>query len=465
LGQIDRHFRLTNEPGGLGLSCTSEGLSFAGVPLLRKTELGFAPRRAEEIESLFRAMRSDDVDPAALSRSLDVIARALNRGDLAYAMTAAVLTRLPELDWEAAARLAKAEEQLAKYDADQPRDWHGRWTDGNGGAAESHKPTPGHDAQPGFIPISADGLPAPLSVRDIAQLDDPYAALESKYDDLGPVEFAEQVIQFGRQLERNGKNMSPDEQKAAFTEYAFLQDRLSFWMSYDYKPPEAQANLISAALSLYQGAVNGRIVSVGGPHTDIPQSMVVVAMGAMALDDSQPGILPKSPSIGETFENGPVVSLDAPPPAEEIGGIVSIKKVDGIKWNGGIEDQGLPWQEYCVEQDPNLEETAPFSKTFDASNIEIPEAVSAKTLNTLSVTYIRKPQSIFGRLRKYVDDVASYQRRAKYDIDLDLDQADIRNIQLAIPEYTSSVQWRYIYRAISYGRGRGVRIIVTRIGE
>ncbi len=52
---IERTFRLTNEPGGLGLSCTEAGLSLAGVPLLRKSEMGFVPRPAAEIEALVRA--------------------------------------------------------------------------------------------------------------------------------------------------------------------------------------------------------------------------------------------------------------------------------------------------------------------------------------------------------------------------------------------------------------------------
>ncbi|WP_206741085.1 hypothetical protein, partial [Nitrospirillum viridazoti] len=60
------------------------------------------------------------------------IADALNRGDLVQAMIRAVHLCLPELDWDAAVRLAQANDNLAKYSPDQPRDWHGRWTDGNG---------------------------------------------------------------------------------------------------------------------------------------------------------------------------------------------------------------------------------------------------------------------------------------------------------------------------------------------
>jgi hypothetical protein len=52
---VVRVFRLTNEPGGLGLSCTPTGVSLAGVPLPRKTRTGFAPRAGSEIAALLKA--------------------------------------------------------------------------------------------------------------------------------------------------------------------------------------------------------------------------------------------------------------------------------------------------------------------------------------------------------------------------------------------------------------------------
>ena len=74
------------------------------------------------------AAYGEDGDSARLESSLGAIAWALNKGDLAYAAMVAVLTRSSELNRESAERLARADEELAKYDPDQPRDWHGRWT-------------------------------------------------------------------------------------------------------------------------------------------------------------------------------------------------------------------------------------------------------------------------------------------------------------------------------------------------
>jgi hypothetical protein len=129
-----RIFRLTNEPGGLGLSCTPAGVSLAGVPLLRKAQAGFVPRPASEIAALLKAAYGED--PTGLQPKLGAIANALSAGDFAGAMIAAVHTRTPELSPEAASWLVNADEELTKYNynPDEPRDWHGRWTrDGSAG--------------------------------------------------------------------------------------------------------------------------------------------------------------------------------------------------------------------------------------------------------------------------------------------------------------------------------------------
>ena len=78
---IDRRFGLENDGGGFGLSCTSSGASLAGVPLLRETLAGLAPRPADEIGALMKGAYGRDIDPTHLFSGLDVIAKSLNRGD------------------------------------------------------------------------------------------------------------------------------------------------------------------------------------------------------------------------------------------------------------------------------------------------------------------------------------------------------------------------------------------------
>lgn len=231
-----RTFRLTNEPGGLGLSCTAAGLSLAGVSLLRKSDTGFAPRPAPEITSLIEAAYGAEVDPTRLQPSLAVIAQALNRGDLAHATTAAVLTRTPEMSFAAAARLAHAEEELTKYPG-QPRDWHGRWTTGDAATPRSTA-VPSNPRQRATTQRNPFFVPAAFNVWDAetdnAEADDATRApnsleqeFEQKYDDLGPVDFAKQVIQFGSWLEREGPNLSAAERERLCREKHSWRRRIS----------------------------------------------------------------------------------------------------------------------------------------------------------------------------------------------------------------------------------------------
>ncbi len=478
MGLVEQNFRLTNEPGGLGLSCTSAGLSLAGVPLLQKTKAGFKPRPAGEIGVLISAACGKGADSGAVLPGLGVVAHALNHGEIARAMIAAVLMRLPELSWEAAARLANAEQNLTKYDPDQPRDWHGRWATGSGAdladavaPVQGPSPSEGGATDQGAAPTrpqaSPPGLaPAPVAISQdnsneglVQALDRLYPELESKYDDLQPVDFAKRVIEFGEWLARKGGSLSGVDREDALAEYVFLQDRVSFWLAYDYKPPNAQANLISAAFSLYEGAVNGGIVPVGGKNGGLPASMAAVGAIALQLEGAQPGIRIRAPSEGPNLED---LLIPQPDPSANLGEILDNRDVK-INWRRGIEDQGLPWQRYYRNIDPDATALAPGAKGFDFLNETSGEAVSHKTLNTLSVTYARDPQRIYGQLKRYIDSAADYKPRA--EIDPDPAKINSKTIQLAIPEYTSPSQWRYLYRAVLYGKKRGVSVVITRIRE
>jgi hypothetical protein len=461
MGIMHRTFRLTNEPGGLGLSCGHSGLSLAGVSLLYKSEAGFAPRPSNEIEALVKAAYGAEVQSPELLRAFDAVARALNRGDLALAMTSAVLTRLSELDWDGAARLARAEQRLRKqYNPDEPRDWHGCWTDDSGADASGQDKLPRHlvdygsgTGESAVTPQAGSGT----TQGDEDEEPDNRPPLERKYDDLGPVEFAKQVIQFGDQLGRQGKNLTPEEQKAARAEYDFLQSRLTWWLGYDNKPYEAGNNLLSASLTLFEGAQLSGIASV----KEIPWSMVPVAAGAMALDASQPGLPARDPSARSSAESEYVPHEGEFVPYK-LGGVADNAEVE-IDWEGGNKGQGDPWELYVQQKYPEVRKLAATSKTFDHFDDVFGDAISSKTLNTLTYNRVMNPQSIYGKLREYVDAAASYIERPHSTIDLEASRIRTKAIQLAIPEYTSSEQWQYISRAVQYGKQKGVSVMVTKI--
>lgn len=309
---IERKFRLNNASGSLGLSCQASGLALAGVSLLRQTDKGFVPRPGDEIAALLAAAYRGRIDPMTRLVTLDVVAKALNRGDVQLAMVAAVLLQLPELDWDAAARLAQAAERLAKYDKDEPRRADGEWTDEDDegddpGTAVSHDP----DLDPAVARILEARTPE----------------FEERYDYLGPVEFAEAAIEFGYQLGAKARDYSLPERQAALAEYEFLQDRLNFWLGYDFKPPSSQDNLRSAALALYQGAVTSGLVRVGGHLGSLPRSMLDVAGAAIWNDGAQMTAGLK----GTQLNLAGTVPLRATEQLGEVGGIVENKIVHQVE--------------------------------------------------------------------------------------------------------------------------------------
>jgi len=161
LSQIDRRVRPADRVESLQLNCTSNGAYLAGVPLLQKGIAGLRPRPIHEIAALMNGAYGGYVDSAHLSPGLDVVARALDQGDLGRAMIAAVRLRLPELSGEGALAIARVDAALAKYSPDEPRDEHGRWTADGSGSHVNSAPTQGTRPQRDHRPAS----PAPTQPR------------------------------------------------------------------------------------------------------------------------------------------------------------------------------------------------------------------------------------------------------------------------------------------------------------
>jgi hypothetical protein len=147
LARIDGRAQLGDRHSGLGLTCALGGVTLAGVPLLRRTMAGLEPRPIAELAVLMKSAYGYDVYPAQPYPALDVIARALNQGDIGRAMVAAVQLRLPDLDEAGAAYIVRANETLKKYDSSEPRDERGRWTNG-GGSPPNSPAKPAAQVQP-----------------------------------------------------------------------------------------------------------------------------------------------------------------------------------------------------------------------------------------------------------------------------------------------------------------------------
>jgi hypothetical protein len=132
-----RRFSLSKS---LGLDCTEDGLTLAGVPLLRRTVRGFMPREELEIRWLLERAYGSALDTGPVIKGIKTVARALNEDQLGHAAIRALLLDLHELDWASAARLAQADDALAKFDPNERRDERGRWAANDNAPNTLHTP-------------------------------------------------------------------------------------------------------------------------------------------------------------------------------------------------------------------------------------------------------------------------------------------------------------------------------------
>jgi hypothetical protein len=512
---FSRCFQL--RPGGV--ECDANGLRVGGVSLLVRVATGrWSGRDEAALSRELAKVYGFPVDFASKRGGVEAVAAALTNGELARAQIIALLLQLPDPSGAADERSGDSERRrlasdliacgLLKADADwddkHPRTgeppnpgWFAPTSQARGSEAPAAKPSsaayagargdaaPDLDsatAAPDFQDApSASGAPATPEVdrRGEEPSKTLEQAFEEEYDDLGPVEFAKRVIQFGDHLAREGATLPRAEKDRAVAQYAFLEDRLSFWLAYEYTPPTARGNLLSAAQFLFQGVNLSGIAQPG----HLPKSMLDVAADVWANDnpplrprfpaDPSVELTPKPPSAPEA----PIEPEEAPRPevaprpeapaapdreVEGLGGIVDNGEV-GIVWDGGIKGQGDPFQRYCERQLPNSEALPETSKTFDQIVRATGTAISDKSLNALRFSYVKNPQRIYWRLKSYVDAAADYEPWTKFDLDATTIQAKM--ILLAVPEYTSPTQWRYLFAALRYGGERGVSIVITRIRE
>lgn len=475
---LARRVRLAEDSSALGLNCTAEGLTLAGAPLLRKTVLGFEPRTETELRHLLNAAYGDAIQPRGLVKGVDRIAQALSCGELGRAMIMALHLGLPDLDWEAGARVARANDALAKFDAGEPRDWHGRWTsgaasgDGPANSAPPPKPANARRRRSAARRRRATLKPTPTPARHEPQKPRPVSPeaklqalqtwLKAQFDLQTPEQFADHVYRFGDWLERNGTKLGPADRRLARAEYDFLQGGLEFWLAYKAKSANTHSHLLSAAVTLYMGAINSGVVGIGGADGGLPRSYMAAGLAAEAFGGASPIPKGRAATVVEPFaEDMAVAVAEAGRNRPGLGGMLDNEQV-GVKWNGGVEEQGLPFEDYVARQLDARARLEKGAKTWDFLTSD-ERAISCKTLNTTRGGYAANPSRVFAALKGYVDAAADYKPRTGVFLDVDPSAIKEKEIQLGVPEYTSDAQWSQIKKAIAYADGRDVKLVITRI--
>lgn len=152
MGWPVRMISLASDPQQSGLWCDLQGLSLAGLPLLKKSRHGFEPRPLVELQTTLNDVygSTSRLEAQDYLAGLSSIARSLCRHDLPLAMIGSVLLKLPEIPVS----------PVEKYSDDEDRDWHGRWTDGS--AEEARQPAPVEtvpEEAPAIAPAEAEVAP------------------------------------------------------------------------------------------------------------------------------------------------------------------------------------------------------------------------------------------------------------------------------------------------------------------
>jgi hypothetical protein len=133
--------------------------------------------------------------------------------------------------------------------------------------------------------------------------------------------------------------------------------------------------------------------------------MLDAAGTASLFGDRAPARSYKNPTV----EEAPGAPLKAPEEVERFGPVVNNSDAK-IVWRKAIDRQGEPFEDYLEDENPDFMRLKPKATTFDFFNPISGEAISAKTLNTLSVSRIKEPQSIYDEITRYINEALDYQR-------------------------------------------------------
>ena len=171
-------------------------------------------------------------------------------------------------------------------------------------------------------------------------------------------------------------------------------------------------------------------------------------------------------ATGEIKVLTPTGQLTAIPPTpipSNINASVVPQSSTGIKWGGGISEQGLPFETYLAETTMPAGSRLPTNfKTFDFFDLETGIATSAKTLDTMTAAKVSDPAQVFTSLKGNVDAVAGFSGSpALSGVTVNSAKITARELQVAIPAGTTPAQWAQINKAIDYAQGHGVALKIT----
>jgi len=413
-------FASLERPGTLGVSCKANGVALAGVPLLRHTKRGFAPRSRSKIQWLIsRAYDQDAVDVGDVMVVLGATARALNAGRGRLAKAAALSLGLPELDWDGAVRIAHADDALRKYDPNEPRDWRGRWT--NEGLATPSGAMPRNVAPPRSknpLLIDVAARPTDTTAPSTNWTSDPkdwvHLPPGRRIDELG--DFLEWIA-----------NSTPGEEAEIRREVKRL-----YYDVGDITGGDALNRAVSDASSAGSSRLARQAI----------------------LDQYEPYTREDPAEAGQALRDVASLTLLLPPElAAEIATITGETATAADVWTLGWGARGMRISEALGA---NLKANFPVIDRFVNGIV-----TSIKSIDLNARTY-QNATRLLTRINRYVDEVAEFNGRDWGDERISRINISGRELNLAIPKGTGSVAQKIaIETARTRAQSLSVKLIVT----
>jgi hypothetical protein len=134
-----------------------------------------------------------------------------------------------------------------------------------------------------------------------------------------------------------------------------------------------------------------------------------------------------------------------------------------VGWGQGIGKQGSAWEGKLADSYAGSSTTQlpGYFKTFDFYDGVTKEAISAKTLNTMTPARLERPETIYNTLMRYVGKMEEFESYTLTGVTLEATDIASKTLALAIPARTTEAQMVPILRAVRDAASRGVNIAVT----
>lgn len=90
-------------------------------------------------------------------------------------------------------------------------------------------------------------------------------------------------------------------------------------------------------------------------------------------------------------------------------------------------------------------------------------AISAKSLDTQTVSKVNRPKQIYNTIKGNIDDAEKFEGYRLSGVNLHSEMIAKREIWLAVPQSTTKAQWIEINRAVAYGKSMNIEVKIMQV--